>query len=97
MTTGWISTAGDYIVRLEKALAEYNGIEHAVACNSGTSALHVALLLAGVRPDEEVIVPTITFIAPVNAVRYAGAWPIFIDCDEYCNIDVEGVRGFLRE
>ena len=91
----WISSNGEYVVRLEKALAQYIGVRHAVACNCGTSALHVSLLLSGVREDDEVIVPTVTFIAPVNAVRYVNAWPLFFDCDEYCNIDVAGVRRFL--
>ena len=68
-----------------------------MACNSGTSAIHISLMLAGVRPDDEVIVPTVTFIAPINAVRYVQAWPVFVDCDAYCNMDVEGVRSFLAE
>ena len=72
-------------------------MKHAVACNCGTSALHVSLILAGVRADDEVIVPAVTFIAPVNAVRYVGALPVFVDCDEYCCIDVAGVRRFLAE
>jgi perosamine synthetase len=95
--TGWISSSGDYVLRFERALAEYIGVEHAVACTSGTSALHVAMILAGVVRDEEVIVPTVTFIATVNPVRYVGAWPVFIDCDEYCNIDVGCVARFLGE
>ena len=93
--TGWISSSGEYVKRLEKALATYIGVEHAVACNCGTSALHISLILSGVCPDDEVIVPTVTFIAPVNAVRYVDAWPVFIDCDEYCNIDVAAIRRFL--
>ena len=97
VTTGWISSAGEYVVRFEKALAEYVGVKHAVACNSGTSALHISLVLCGVKPDDEVIVPTVTFIATVNPVRYVGAWPVFVDCDEYCNIDVAAVRRFLAD
>ena len=73
------------------------GVDHAVACNCGTSALHVSLILAGVRADDEVIVPAVTFIAPVNAVRYVGAFPVFVDCDEYCGMDVAGIRRFLAE
>jgi perosamine synthetase len=95
--TGWISSSGEYVVRLEKALADYTGVRYAVACNSGTSALHVSLALCGVAPDDEVIVPTVTFVATVNPIRYAGAWPVFVDCDEYCNIDVAAVRRFLAE
>jgi perosamine synthetase len=72
-------------------------VEHAVACDCGTSALHVSLLLSGIGADEEVIVPDVTFIAPVNAVRYVGAWPVFVGCDEYCGLDVEAVRRFLEQ
>lgn len=97
LKTGWISSDGEYVRLFERALADYIGVRYAVACASGTSALHVALILAGVDVDEEVIVPTVTFIAPVNAVRYVGAWPVFIDCDRYCNIDTDDVRGFLSE
>jgi aminotransferase in exopolysaccharide biosynthesis len=97
LTTGWISTNGEFVRQLETALATYHGVKHVVACNTGTSALHISLMLSGVQPDDEVIVPTVTFIAPVNAVRYVGAWPVFVDCDEYCNMDVEGVRSFLVE
>jgi perosamine synthetase len=95
--TGWISSNGEYVGRLEKAIAEYVGVDHAVACHCGTAALHIALILSGVRAGDEVIVPTVTFIAPVNAVRYVNAFPVFIDCDAFCNIDVEAVSRFLSE
>ncbi len=55
-----------------------------------------SLILSGVRSGEEVIVPTVTFIASANPARYVGAYPVFFDCDEYCNLDVEAVRRFLR-
>jgi len=97
VNSGWISCNGEYVKRFEKALAEYVGAEFAVACNCGTSALHVSLIVAGVRPDDEVMVPTVSFIAPVNAVRYLSAFPVFIGCDDYCNIDVTGARRFLEE
>ncbi len=96
IATGWISSNGDYVRRFEKALAEYLGAGFAVACNCGTSALHISLILAGVGANDEVMVPTVTFIAPINAVRYAGAFPVFIDCDQYCNIDVAGALSFLE-
>jgi len=97
LQSGWVSSNGEYIDRLERALAEYVGVDHAVACNCGTSALHVSLILSGVHANHEVIVPAITFIAPVNAVRYVGAFPVFIGCDEYCGMDVSSVRHFLAE
>ena len=97
VNTGWISSNGAYVGRFEKALADKVGVDFAIACNCGTSALHISLLLSGIRPGDEVIVPTVTFIAPVNAIRYVGALPVFVDCDEYCNIDVAGMRSFLRD
>jgi len=94
--SGWISSSGEYVGRFEKALADYIGVDHVVACNCGTSALHISLILSGVGPEDEVIVPTVTFIAPVNAIRYVNAWPVFLDCDDYCNLDVAAVRRFLE-
>ena len=70
---------------------------NAVACTSGTSALHISLLLSGVGPGDEVIVPAVTFIAPVNTVKYAGAEPVFMDCDDYLNMDMEKLSQFLEE
>ena len=92
----WVSTGGTYVSRFEQSLADYVGVPKAVACVNGTAALHVCLLLAGVQPGEEVIVPTLTFIAPVNTVRYVGAQPVFMDCDEYLNLDVQKLETFLE-
>ena len=97
LDTGWVSSAGRYVDLFELKIAEYTGAKHAVACVNGTSALQVALRLAGVRPRDEVIVPTITFIAPVNAVRYNGAEPVFMDTDDYFNIDVEKTIDFIEK
>ncbi len=97
IATKWISANGEYVWRMEEILADYIGVKHAVACNCGTSAIHISLMLSGVQPGDEVIVPAVTFIAPVNAVRYVDAWPVFVDCDQYCNLDVEAVRRFLAE
>ncbi len=79
--SGWISSAGKYVEAFERAFAEYCGVRHAIACTSGTTALHVALLALGVGPGDEVIVPTLTFVATANAVSYCGARPRFIDID----------------
>ena len=97
LQSGWVSSNGEYIAHFEKALAGLVGVKHAVACNCGTSALHVSLVLAGVQAGDEVVVPAVTFIAPVNAVRYVDAHPVFIDCDDYCCLDVDGLRRFLAE
>ncbi len=94
--SGWVSSAGKYVEQFEQKVAAYLGARYAIACVNGTAALHISLLLAGVNPGEEVIVPTITFIAPVNAVRYIGAEPVFMDCDHYAAIDTGKVADFLE-
>lgn len=75
----WISSKGEYLDRFEERFRAFAGARHAVACNNGTSALHLALLALGVGPGDEVIVPTLTFVASANAVRYCGATPRFAD------------------
>lgn len=98
LDTGWVSSVGSYVTRFEAACASATETRHAVATINGTAALHVALLSAGVRPDDEVLVPALTFIAPANAVRYAGAWPVFVDAEpEHWQIDPAMVRRFLEE
>jgi perosamine synthetase len=81
LDTNWVSSVGPHVDRFENMMAERAGTKFAIATVNGTAALHVALLLAGVQPDDEVLVSSLTFIAPANAIRYAGAWPIFIDAD----------------
>lgn len=80
--TEWVSYLGSYVNRFEDDLAEKSGAPYVTAMNSGTSALHIALIMAGVGMDDEVIMPAITFVSPANAVRYCGAWPAFIDISE---------------
>ena len=97
LDTGWVSSVGSYVERFEKMVAAQAGTKYAVATVNGTSALHISLLVAGVRPDDEVLVSTLTFIAPVNAIRYAGAWPVFIDAEaNYWQMDAELVAHFLE-
>jgi perosamine synthetase len=79
--TGWVSSVGSYVDRFERDLAAVTGVQFAVATSNGTAALHVCLLLAGVRPGDEVLLPTLTFIATANAVSYANATPHFVDCE----------------
>lgn len=92
--SGWLA-AGSYIGRFEDALRDLTASPHAVACSSGTAALHVALLLTGVLPGDAVIVPTLTFAATCNAVRYCGAAPVFAGCDDSLCLDADALRGFL--
>ena len=97
LDTGWVSSVGSYVSRFERMTADYVGAKHAVAAVSGTAALHTALLVAGVEPDDEVIVSDLTFIAPANAVRYCGAWPVFVDVDsDYWQMDHRVVEEFLK-
>lgn len=79
--SSWISSCGKYVERFERAFADFCGVRHAVSCSSGTAALHVALLALGVGPGDEVIVPTLTFVATANAVTYCGARPRFVDIE----------------
>lgn len=97
LDTGWVSSAGKYVDRFEQEVARYTGAKFAVACVNGTAALHVALRLAGVGPGDEVIVPTVTFIATVNVVRYAQAIPVFMDCDDFYNLDAGKTREFILQ
>jgi len=84
----WISSSGKYVKRFEEGFANYCCVKHALSCCNGTVALHLALLALGVGPEDEVIVPTLTFVATTNAVSYCGARPVFIDVDqETWNID----------
>jgi len=77
----WISSSGKYLDRFEAAFAEFCGVRHAVACSNGTTALHLALAALGVGPGDEVIVPTLTFVATANTVTYCGARPVFVDAE----------------
>ncbi|MBE2886759.1 LegC family aminotransferase [Geobacter anodireducens] len=97
LDTEWVSTAGKYVETFEKDFAAFVGSRYAVACVNGTAALQVALRIVGVCAGDEVIVPTLTFIATVNAVTYLGAEPVFMDCDEYYNIDVRKTAEFLEQ
>lgn len=93
----WVSTGGGYINDFEKNIAEYLNIEKAVACQSGTAGIHLALKLSGVEYEDEVIVPTLTFIAAVNPVRYLGAEPVFMDCDDTLNMDLDKLNEFCEK
>jgi perosamine synthetase len=98
LDTNWVSSSGPFVDRFERMLADYVGTKFAVATSSGTAALHVALLVAGVEPDDAVLVSTLTFIASANAVRYVGAWPVFIDAEpDFWQIDPQRVIDFLEK
>jgi perosamine synthetase len=96
LDTNWVSSAGPFVDRFERMVEQRLGIAHAVAVVNGTSALHLSLIVAGVEPDDEVILPALSFIAPANAVRYVGAWPVFLDSDPVTwQLDPERVSAFI--
>lgn len=97
INTEWVSTAGPYVNEFEKKIAEYVKAKGAVSCQNGTSGLHISLLLTGVTRDDAVIVPTLTFIAAVNPVKYIGAMPIFMDCNDSLCLDPVKLEKFCKE
>lgn len=94
---GWVSTGGAYITTFEEKLAEFLHVPAAAACQSGTSGLHLALLECGIGLGDSVIVPTLTFIAAVNPVKYQFADPIFMDCDSSLCMDPIKLERFCEE
>jgi len=98
LQTKWISSAGKYVERFEKAFAEAIGTKHAISCSNGTTALHLALLALGVEPGDEVISPTLTFVACANATVYCGAKPRFGDIDpDTWSLDAARLEGLITE
>ena len=93
----FVSTVGGYVSRLEKDLAVFLNVENVAVCQSGTSALHLSLVEAGVKPGDVVLVPPLTFIAAVNPVKYQFATPVFIDCDDSFCMDPVKLRSFCEE
>lgn len=97
LDTGWVSSVGSYVTKFENMLAEFSGCKYGVATSSGTTALHIALLLAGVKRDDYVIAPNVTFIASINSIKYTGADPILIDVDpETWQMDLNLLEEFLE-
>jgi perosamine synthetase len=98
LDSGWISSNGAYIERFEKAIAGFLGVDRCLSSNNGTTALHLACLAMGLKPGDEVIVPTLTYVASANAVAYCGAKPIFSDCaPDTWNSTVENIEAAWTE
>jgi len=98
LDTGWISYAGDYVDKLEQQVKAYTGAKYAIAVNGGTSGLMLALRLAGVGSGDEVLIPSLTFIAPINAIKHVGAHPVFMDCQDFdLNLDWGKTQQFIEE
>ncbi len=94
--TEWVSTGGPYVNDFESVVAKYVKAPGAVSCQNGTSGIHIALLLSGITQNDIVIVPSLTFIAAVNPVRYVGAEPLFMDCDDTLCLDPVKLRDFCE-
>jgi perosamine synthetase len=97
LDTGWVSSVGAYVDQFEKMSAAFCGTQYAIATSSGTTALHICLILAGVRAEDLVIAPNITFVASINSIKYTGADPILIDTDENSwQMDLNLLEEFLK-
>lgn len=93
----WVSTAGGNINRFEEKMTEYLSIEAACACQSGTAGLHLCLRHFGIGKGDIVLVPTLTFIATINAVMYEAATPVFFDCEDNLGINVKQIKEYLEK
>jgi perosamine synthetase len=97
LDTGWISSVGSYVTQFEQMVADYAGAKYGVAAVNGTAALHIALLLSGVRLNDYVILPNLTFVASANAIKYIGAEPLLIDADpDLWQMDLDLLEEFLE-
>jgi perosamine synthetase len=96
--TGWVSSVGSFVDRFERQLVAYTGASHAVVMSNGTSALQIAMHLAGVEKDNEVLLPALSFVATANAVRHNGAWPHFVDSEaRTLGLDPFALASYLTE
>ena len=96
LKSNWISSSGSLINKFENQIAKYTKSKFATACSSGTAALHLAMKVCDIKINDEVIVPSLTFIATINSIIYVGANPFFVDCDDYFNIDTVKLIYFLN-
>jgi len=97
LDTGYVSSVGQYVDRFERNLESFTGAKHAIAVVNGTSALHIALILAGIESGDEVLIPALTFVATANAVTYLGATPHFVDSErQTLGIDAQKLKNYLQ-
>ena len=97
LDTAWVSSVGQYVNKFEEMMAEFTGCKYAIATSSGTTALHISLILAGVKANDYVIVPNITFVASLNSISYTGAAPILMDVDANTwQMDMNLLEDFLE-
>jgi aminotransferase in exopolysaccharide biosynthesis len=97
LDTGWISSVGSYVTQFEQMVAGFAGVKYGVAAVNGTAALHISLLLSGVKQDDYVILPNLTFVASANSIKYLGAEPLLIDADPHLwQMDLDLLEEFLE-
>ena len=97
LDTGWISSVGSYVTQFEEMVAGFAGAKYGVAAVNGTAALHISLLLSGVKRDDYVILPNLTFVASANSIKYLGAEPLLIDADpDLWKMDLDLLEEFLE-
>ncbi len=97
LDTGWISSVGSYVTKFEQMVAEFAGAKYGVAAVNGTAALHIALMLSGVKQGDYVILPNLTFVASANSIKYLGAEPLLIDADpNLWQMDLDLLEEFLE-
>ena len=97
LDTGWISSVGSYVTQFEEMVAGFAGAKYGVAAVNGTAALHISLLLSGVKRDDYVILPNLTFVASANSIKYLGAEPLLIDADpDLWQMDLDLLEEFLE-
>jgi aminotransferase in exopolysaccharide biosynthesis len=97
LDTGWISSVGSYVTQFEQMVADFAGAKYGVAAVNGTAALHISLLLSGVKQDDYVILPNLTFVASANSIKYLGAEPLLIDADpKLWQMDLDLLEEFLE-
>ncbi|XDD45083.1 LegC family aminotransferase [Leptospira sp. WS39.C2] len=97
LDTGFVSSVGKFVDRFEFELASYTKSKYAIAVVNGTSALHIALILSGVKPGDEVLIPSLSFVATANAVTYCGAIPHFVESESvHLGLDALKIRDYLK-
>ncbi|MBK9660504.1 MAG: LegC family aminotransferase [Chitinophagaceae bacterium] len=97
LDTGWISSVGSYVTQFEQMVADFTGAKYGVAAVNGTAALHISLLLSGVKQHDYVILPNLTFVASANSIKYLGADPLLIDADpNLWQMDLDLLEEFLE-
>src|SRR5215510_1680008 len=98
LDTGWISSVGSYVTKFEQMVADFAGAKYGVAAVNGTAALHISLLLSGVKRGDYVILPKLTFVASANSIAYLGAEPLLIDADpDLWQMDLDLLEQFLEK